>query len=723
MRIGQFIVSLIGLGAILPGASAQGSEPAPAIPSNAPYRDVALAPEKRAANVVELMTLEEKRQLVEGHKKFFIHPLERFGLRAVVLTDATAGIRVQKLYEIEAQSVAYPCVVSLSATWNRELSEAYGRSVATECKYLGFDVLLGPGFNLYRTATCGRNFEYFGEDPVLTANMVVPYIQGMQAQGTMATAKHFICNNHEWLRHTSDSIVDERALHEHYMYPWYFAVHKGEVGAVMSSYNWLNGEKVSQSKAALDGLLRTDIGFDGLLMSDWNAVTKSDEVLESGQDLVMPIIKDKEVFLQVTSGEEGGHHLDRMCQSILTQVFRFGIYDRERQTSGLVPDAERKACEQVALQTAREGITLLKNDGILPLDPKKRILLLGPDVEKTRLVGGGSGRVKGYDLTAIGPELRRLIGEERTYSEDWKTVGDQTIRDAELIVVCVDQYQRENLDQIPVLEESQNKLVTRCTALNPRTVVVVASGSGLEMEWAGSAAAILWAYFPGQYGGTALAEILTGAINPSGKLPYSIERSFSDSPAFGYHPEGASLYQRKKKDNPVDQALPENPEVVYEEGVFVGYRWYDEKNIDVRFPFGHGLSYTTFTYDKLKVKKRMWGRGITVSVTIENTGQRPGSETVQLYVGAVDPSLPRPVRELKAFAKVELASGESKKVKFQLPPVDLAFYDVESKDWKVEAGQYTIDLAASSRDIRCSKTIDWKKEMHYKRPSDALPVK
>ncbi len=718
MRIKWMV--LAGLGALLSVAGGQD-----AVPADAPYRDASLAPEKRAADVLGRMTLEEKRQLVEGYNKFFIHPLERFGLRAVVLTDATAGIRVQKLYKIEAKSVAYPCVVALSATWNPEISKAYGRSVATECKYLGFDVLLGPGFNLYRTASCGRNFEYFGEDPALTANMVVPYIQGMQSQKIIATAKHFICNNHEWLRHSSDSVVDGRTLHERYMYPWYFAVQKGHVGAVMSSYNWLNGEKVSQSKTALDGLLRNDIGFGGLLMSDWGAVTKSAEALASGQDLVMPRIKDKETFLQATSTKEGQAHLDRMCQSILTQVFRFGIYDRERQTSGTVPDAERKSCEQVALQAAREGITLLKNDGILPMDgnAEKPVLLLGPDVEKTRYVGGGSGRVKGYDVVSIGSELRRLFGEKNIVSKDWKTVSDQDLKSADRIVVCVDQYQRENTDQVPVLEKEQENLVKRCTALNPRTVVVVCSGSGLEMEWADQAAAILWAYFPGQYGGTAIAEILTGAVNPSGKLPYTLERKFSDSPAFGYHPEGASLSQYKKKDNPVDQALPENPKVVYKEGVFCGYRWYDEKKLDVRFPFGHGLSYTTFAYEDLKVKKRWGDRGLVISATIKNTGDRAGSETVQVYVGAKKPSIPRPVRELKAFEKIKLAPGESKRVKFLLPPVDLAFYDIASKDWKVEPGQYVIELAASSRDIRESKTIAWKKELHFARPTDSVPVK
>lgn len=721
MGLMRFALMLSGLGAVLSAAQAQGSERAPAIPSNAPYRDVALAPEKRAANVVELMTLEEKRQLVEGHNKFFIHPLERFGLRAVVLTDATAGIRVhaqKELYKIKPDSIAYPPSITLSASWNRELSRAYGHSVATECKYLGFDILLGPGFNLYRTMTCGRNYEYFGEDPALAADMVVPYIQGMQSQKIMATAKHFICNNHEWLRHTSDSIVDERTLHEHYMYPWYFAVHKAKVGAIMSSYNWLNGEKVGQGKTALDGLLRNEIGFDGLLMSDWNAVTKSDEALVSGEDLIMPKIKNKEVFLEATSVSEGQAHLDRMCKSILAQVFRFGIYDRERHKEGIVPDAERKVCEQVALQTAREGITLLKNDGILPLDSTQKVLLLGPDVEKTRFTGGGSGRIEGYGHTSIGPELRRLVGEKPFYSKDWKTVDDQTIRDAETVIVCVDQYQREDRDQVPVLKEEQEQLVRRCTALNPSTVVVAISGSGLEMEWADSAAAILWAYYPGQYGGTAIAEILTGAVNPSGKLPYTIERKFSDSPAFGYHPEGASLSQHRQKDNPVDQALPENPKVVYEEGVFVGYRWYDEKKIDVRFPFGHGLSYTTFAYDKLKVKKQLWSRGIKVSARITNTGERAGAEVVQLYVGAKTPSLPRPVRELKDFAKVELAPGESKTVKFNLSPVDLAFYDIASKDWKTEPGQYAIELAASSRDIRDSKIIEWKKELHFKRPTD-----
>ena len=418
----------------------------PRISEDAPYRDCTLSPAKRAANVVSLMTDYEKHLFVSGYHMFFIRPLTRFGLREIYLMDATAGVHLRgNLDKSDAGSIAYPCAVSLIATWNRDLAREYGRSVGRECRELGADILLGPGFNLYRTSTCGRNFEYMGEDPVLTAELVVPYILGVQSEKVMATAKHFICNNHEWLRHTSDSIVDDRTLHEFYMYPWYHAVHRGKVSSIMSSYNWLNGEKVSQSSTALNGLLRNDIGFEGLLMSDWGAVTDPAAALVSGLDLIMPIVRSFASFSCKTEAETI-RHLDRMVENILTPLFAFGTYDRERKAPDYLGATGRKECEKVALQTAREAITLLKNDGILPLrtEDTAPVLVLGPGVEKTRYAGGGSGRVEGYGHTNIGPELRRLLGDNRMVSNDWKTVDDETLRTAPVIVLCVGQRQGES---------------------------------------------------------------------------------------------------------------------------------------------------------------------------------------------------------------------------------------------------------------------------------------
>jgi beta-glucosidase len=284
--------------------------------------------------------------------------------------------------------------------------------------------------------------------------------------------------------------------------------------------------------------------------------------------------------------------------------------------------------------------------------------------------------------------------------------------------VCVDYLTKEGRDFPAELEPRQEKLVERCVSLNPKTVVVVNSGSGLKMDWNDKAAAIVWAYYPGQYGGTTVAEVLTGKINPSGKLPYTIEQKFADSPAFGYIPQGASWTQ--KKETAVDKSLPPNPKVVYSEGVFVGYRWYDDKKLPVRYPFGHGLSYTTFAYKDLKVAAG--ADEIVATATITNTGSRAGGEVVQLYIADRKSSIRRPIRELKGFARVELKPGESRQVEFRLNPVALAYYDVKEKNWRVEPGEFSADLAASSRDIRLSQDFNWARELRYQRPTDQKPL-
>ncbi|MBC2593671.1 glycoside hydrolase family 3 C-terminal domain-containing protein [Ruficoccus amylovorans] len=690
----------------------------PAIPQDAPYRDTGLSPEERAANVVSMMTDYEKFQMAGGYNNRYVRELKRFGLREVFMADASAGIHLLSKFidAPEPGSISYPCSVALAATWNTDLARDYGQALGLECRQLGVDILLGPGFNLYRTSSNGRNFEYMGEDPVLAGAMATSYIQGMQEEGVMAVAKHFICNNNEWRRHDTDVIIDDRTLHELYMLPWYDVVHNGDVDSIMGSYNWLNGEKVSCGPIALNGLLRGDIGFEGLIMSDWGASWFSDQALVSGLDMSMPVMRDMTVFSEAITPETQGD-LDAISQRILTTLFRRGIYDRAQKSPELA--ADRSEWEAVSLATARQAVTLLKNDGVLPLKSDGDVLVLGPSAGNTCYSGGGSGWVKGYDHANIAPELQRLLGKDKVeYVENWKKVTDAQLKDAESIVVCVDLQTKEGIDYYPKLEEEQEALVQRCVDLNPRTVVVVNSGSGLEMEWDSKAAAVVWAYYPGQYGGTAIAEVITGELNPSGRLPYSIELKFEDSPAYGYIPEGATWTQRKEND--VDRSLPECPPVEYKEGVFIGYRWYDEKGLDVRYPFGHGLSYTTFAYEDLKVKTE--GDEIVVTAKIRNSGDRAGAEVVQLYVGDRDASVERPIRELKAFARIELKPGQSEEVEFRLNPVALAYYDVDGKNWLVEPGKFTIDIGASSRDIRLSEELNWSKQLRYQRPSDKQSI-
>ena len=713
LHIFSIMLSLFIL--LLTSINLNAEEPAK-IPDNAPYKNKSLPPEVRAENVVSLMTLDEKKHFVAGYQHFFTYPLKRFGLRSVYMTDATAGVHIRRnLDKSETESIAYPCTVEMTATWDKELAWKYGNSVGRECRQLGTDIQLGPSFNLYRTSTCGRNFEYMGEDPFLVSSIVTEYIKGLQHEKVIATPKHFICNNHEWLRHNSDSIVSERALHEIYMYPWYRVMKETEPGAVMCSYNFLNGEKVSQSRRVLTGLLRNELGFKGFIMSDWGAVWKPDQAMLAGLDLIMPRAKLEQTKLSTEQKTE--ECLNRMVKNILTQLFKFGIYDRDRKDPASLSTQGRKECENIALQTAREGITLLKNNGILPIDPKSKanILMLGPGVKNIMYAGGGSGNVKGYDIKQIFTEFKRLMPNTALSApDDWKNIDDTTIKQADTVILCVDQHQKEGWDQKPFLDKQQEALVSRCTALNKNSVVIVCSGSALNMKWANSAAAILWAFYPGQYGATAIAEIATGKINPSGKLPYTIERSFSDSPAAGYIPEGATWFQSKYKSNPIDQKLPDNPKVYYIEGVFAGYRWYDARHTKVAFPFGHGLHYTTFKYSNLKTS--VDEKGIHITVNIENTGKRAGDETVQLYIGAPSNVVPRPPRELKGFRRVTLKPGDSTELKFTIPPNRLSYYDVKTKKWKIDPGMFNIEVGASSRDIRCVRKIWWNKELQFTSP-------
>lgn len=688
----------------------------PPVPEDAPYRNPALPPEVRAADAVARMTDYEKFHMAGGYNNRWIRPVKRLGLREMFMVDASSGVRIQPrfLSAPPPGSISYPSSIALAATWNRGRARAYGRALARECRSLGADILLGPGINLYRTASCGRNFEYMGEDPVLTGTLASEYIQGMQGEGVLAVAKHFICNNHEWRRHDTDVMVDERTLHELYMLPWYYVARQGRVGAIMGSYNWLNGEKVSCSAVTLNGLLRGRIGFDGIIMSDWGAAPFSDRALGAGLDLAMAVMRDWTKFAESVTPET--HPLlDAISRRILTTLFALGLYDRRAREPAIAD--ERPDWERVALETVRDSVTLLKNNGILPLE-RGRVVVLGPSARRTLHAGGGSGHVAGYDHAHIAPELARALGEECVMMvDDWETVSDETLRTAETLVVCVDFKTREGVDVYPKLEAPQEALVLRSVLLNPRTVVVVCSGTGLEMDWDGRAAAVVWAYYPGQYGGRAIAEILAGRVNPSGKLPFSIEKKFSDSPAYGYIPEGASWTQAVEND--IDRRLPPNPKVEYKEGVFIGYRWYDERRIDVRYPFGHGLSYTTFAYSNLVAVAK--DDEILITADIRNTGLRAGTEVAQLYIGTPGASVKRPIRELKDYQRVTLEPGASGTIAFRIPPSALAFYDEIGKDWRVEPGDVQIAIGSSSRDIRLVGLINWPVALQYRHPTDTTP--
>jgi beta-glucosidase len=665
------------------------------------------AADKKADSVLTLMTLDEIIELIGGDRSFFIRPLPRLNLSEVYMADATQGVHIREKfrdidltkYQLE-KSTAFPCPISLAAAWNPGLSYMYAEAVGEECRAGGIGILLGPGLNSYRQSQCGRNFEYFGEDPFLRARIVEEYVKGVQSTGTVATLKHFVANNTEYFRRKSNSIIDERTLHEIYLPPFQAGIDAG-AKAVMTSYNLLNGEWCGQSDYVINNILRKQLGFQWLVMTDWWSVYDGEKLSKSGQDLEMPFaiaLKDAQQLLR--EGKVKVEDLHRMAKSVLRTYFAMKFDERKKN---IRDNAQFEHHESIAFQAACEGIVLLKNEkNILPLQQdKKTILLTGEYVEKLAK-GGGAADVRGYNNRLMLDELKSEFGNRLTYE---KNPSLSQIKSADVVLCNVGTEDSEGWDRPFELPEEQEKKVEECVSNNSNTVVIVTSGGSIRMTgWNNNARAILYAWYGGQIGNKALAKILSGKINPSGKLPITIEKEFKDSPAYGYLPENETLYRNwsdnKEKDHPVY-------DVRYSEGIFVGYRWYEKKNIEPLYPFGHGLSYTTFEYSDLTVtNNRFQGNDIVkVSFTLKNIGMKTGLETSQLYIQDIESTIPRPVKELKGFKKVELEPGQSKTVVIELSKNDLSFWNPESKGWYFEKGEFIIHIGSSSKDIRLQKPI------------------
>jgi beta-glucosidase len=657
-----------------------------------------------ARDMLSSMTADEKCSYIGGDKSFFIRDLPRLGLREVYMTDATQGVHIRQSfgkldlspYQLE-RSTAFPCPILLSATWDPELTYYYAQSIGEECRAGGIGILLGPGLNSYRISQCGRNFEYFGEDPYLRSRLIEHYVRGVQSTGTIATLKHFVGNNTDFFRRKSNSIIDERALHEIYLPPFKAGVDAGAC-AVMTSYNLLNGEWCSESKKVINGLLRTDLDFKGLVMTDWWAVYDGRKLAASGQDLEMPkAIALEKVKDYIADGTVQTADVDRMVLSILRTYYLMRMDERRRAPEYL---DRYPAHAEIALRTAREGIVLLKNDHkILPIGGSiKSILLTGPYVD-TLIAGGGSAQVKGYDSRTMLQELTGTFGERIHFS---KQPTDDEIRAADIVLCNVGTADCEGADRAFSLSEDQETLVARCATGNPNTVVIVTSGSGIRMtDWSSKAKAIVYAWYVGQNGNTALAEILAGTTNPSGKLPITIEREFAESPGGGYLPKGEQLYTGWNADG--EKAHPVY-DVRYDEGILVGYRWHEKKNIQPLFAFGHGLSYTTFAYRDLDIAKKTHnGRMVvTVSFAVKNTGKLQGTEVAQVYIQDVKCSVPRPVKELKGFKRIMLKPDQEKTVILELRAPDFSFWNAETHGWQAEPGVFRILVGSSSANILLS---------------------
>lgn len=667
--------------------------------------------DRRADVLLQKMTLEEKISMTHGYSRFFFNGVERVGIPYIYLSDATQGVNMRDnlpdpamVKQLE-RSTAFPAPILLAATFDPEMASRYARCIGEEARAGGVEVMLGPGLNIYRNSQCGRNFEYFGEDPCLVSQMVAHYVKGMQSTGTAACLKHFVANNTEFYRRRSNSLVGERALNEIYM-PGFKAGIDADVACVMTSYNRVDGEWAGQSAYVIDSLLRRHLGFKGVVMTDWNSVYDLEKVVKSGQNVVMPgdwAYYEKQIPDLIRGGKLTEGDIERMIRPQLAACIRFGLYDRTG-TEKYKPELLRRMRmhEADAFEVASEGVVLLKNDGLLPLDKSvnRTILVTGRFLDEIPR-GRGSAAVMGYHNISLRQALTEVFGRTVEFAE--KPTGEQLKR-ADVVLVSVGTVDAEAIERPFALPSAEEKAVRRAVDMNPRTVVLVNSGSGIRMtDWAGKAAAVLYGWYPGQNGFGAIARILAGEINPSGKLPMSIEKEFSDSPACGVVPRQGKLYDKCS-----NEYLIQLYDVDYKEGVLVGYRWYDTKGIEPLFPFGYGLSYTRFELTKpgLSATKCPKDGTVTLTVTLKNTGDSYGAEVVQLYVGERSPRVERPVKELRDFRKLRLIPGESEVLTFEVPYRAFAYWSDAEHGWKVDPGRFDLMVGTSSRDIAFSLPVE-----------------
>ncbi|WP_269522731.1 beta-glucosidase family protein [Coraliomargarita parva] len=657
------------------------------------------------------MSAEERFDLVCGIG-FCIRGNERLGIPEVIMYDGGQGVNLRPGCDTGplTQTVSFPCTQQLAATWNRQLARDYAQALGEECRAGGIHVLLAPGINIYRLSQCGRNFEYMGEDPYLTSEFTRIYVTAVQNEGVMATLKHFACNNVEFTRKHSDSRIGDRALNEIYLPAFKAGVEAG-VLSVMTGYNQINGEYCGESYHVITELLRERLGFEHLVMSDWNSVTDGQKIAHSGQDLEMPmgakLKESKEALL-------GSEQIDRMAMSILRTSLMMGFYDRDQSVPELV---ERlPAHEQTAYQTALEGIVLLRNENsTLPLkkDGAGKVLVTGNFASVSPLAGKGSGRVEGYNPLPFIDAFARKAGDAQVRYR--LHPSDDEITSAETVIVCVGyDYEGEGEDRPFELPEKVEKQIQNLVDLNQRVIVVLCTGGAVRMNWHDQTAAIFQASFCGQRGAEALADLIWGDACPSGRLPYTMEVDFADSPDPDYVPEGLHVSDGRNNVQLPGQAKPPHftgewpHRVNYKEGSFVGYRWYAQQGIEPRYWFGHGLSYTQFEYSDLQVKAvdaRTW----EVSLEIRNVGPMDGAEVVQLYVEPLKPSPRQPMRVLKGFVKVYIAAGASCRARIYFDQDDFHIFDSEGCFQRPSNSEFHLCLGSDYQKIHLRERFDLPK--------------
>jgi beta-glucosidase len=652
-------------------------------------------------DIVAQMTLQEKCAFVCGLDKWHTEPIERLGIPSIMMTDGPHGLRKIVDDGHTVQATCFPAGAGLASSWNRDLIKQVGAAIGEEAQAEEIAIVLGPAANIKRSPLCGRNFEYLSEDPYLTGEMAKSHIQGVQSQNVGTSLKHFCANNQETMRMRVDEIIDERALREIYLAGFETAVKEAAPATVMCSYNSVNGTPLACNKRFLTDVLREEWGFDGFVVSDWGAIKQRAECVAAGLDLEMPGTKgtfNDEIEAAVLNGTLPEAKLDEAVEHILS----FVLDAAKAQKKGASYSKEEH--DRFAREAAAECMVLLKNeDGLLPFDSSDTIAVIGAFAETPRFQGGGSSHIQPNKTTSLLDALKEQ-GRRYTYSKGFSLESDEldealaaealdAARKAGIALVMAGlpaHYESEGYDRVHMqLPPNQNKLIARLCAEGVRVAVVLSNGSPVELPWADWVDSILEAYLGGQASGAALADLLYGEANPSGRLAETFPMRLQDNPSYLNFPGAQNR-------------------VEYRESVFVGYRYYEKKELGVRFPFGHGLSYTSFAYETLRVsKERMNERDLlSVSVTVRNTGKRPGQEVVQLYIAAPGVQANRPYKELKGFEKVSLAPGECKTVLFELDGRSFSYFDEYENAWMCEPGMHGLLIGSSSADIRLKGSVE-----------------
>jgi beta-glucosidase len=679
------------------------------------YLDPSQPVEARVNDLLSRLTLDEKLALVHADSKFTTAAIPRLGIPRRWMSDGPHGVREDvgpDTFVSEGKTDDFatylPVAIALAATWDPDAARAYGDVIGEEARKRGKDIMLGPGVNIMRTPLNGRSFEFLGEDPFLAARLTVSYIRAVQAHDVASCVKHFAANNQETERNTIDVEMDERTLREIYLPAFEAAVKEAHVWAVMGAYNEFRGQHCCENDYLLNQVLKREWGFPGLVMSDWNGTHDTREAVFNGLDLEMGTSKPYEDYYLARpfrDGLEKGVYpmpaLDEKVRRNLRVMIATHVLDRRPEGA-----INTKAHQAAARRVAEEAIVLLKNVGhTLPLDPAQltSIAVIGDNAVRLQAHGGGSTMMKAfYEISPLEGILRRVgdrvnvtysPGYRRNAAADLVERAVEAAKAADVAIVVGglnhDAYDREGADRRDLkLPYGQDELIRRVVQANPRTIVVLVSGSPVEMDsWLGQVPAVVEAWYGGTEGGNALARVLFGDVDPSGKLPCTFPRRLEDTPAFA---GGAGAYPG------------ENGVEHYTEGLLVGYRWYDTKAVEPLFPFGFGLSYTTFVYSNLRLVSGTDAAGpvVTVQFDLANTGGREGAEVAQVYLHQASPSLPRPAKELKGFARISLMPGEKKTVSIPLDRRAFSFYEPARPGWLAEKDSFIIMVGGSSRDLR-----------------------